>query len=99
MQAQRKTSQVRKRWQPLYFCRSCYGAPAQDKGRTGYTFWGGNRHVNKRFVPINTMKVLDLFSGTGSVARVFRRLGHDVTTLDRDMEADIKTDITDWDYL
>ena len=45
------------------------------------------------------MKVLDLFSGTGSVARVFRRLGHDVTTLDRDMEADIKTDITDWDYL
>ena len=44
------------------------------------------------------MKVLDLFSGTGSVARVFRRHGHDVTTLDRDLDADIKTDIMDWDY-
>ena len=44
------------------------------------------------------MKVLDLFSGTGSVARVLRRHGHDVTTLDKDMDADIKTDILDWDY-
>ena len=44
------------------------------------------------------MNVLDLFSGTGSVARVFRRHGHEVTALDRDMEADIKTDIMDWDY-
>ena len=44
------------------------------------------------------MRVLDLFSGTGSVARVFRRHGHDVTTLDRDLEADVKTDIMNWDY-
>ena len=44
------------------------------------------------------MKVLDLFSGTGSVARVFRGFGHEVTALDRDMEADVKADIMDWDY-
>ena len=43
-------------------------------------------------------KVLDLFSGTGSVTRVFRRHGRDVTSLDRDMDADIRTDILDWDY-
>lgn len=45
-----------------------------------------------------SMRVLDLFSGTGSVARVFRRHGHEVLSLDRDMDADIKTDIMDWDY-
>ena len=44
------------------------------------------------------MKVLDLFSGTGSVAKVFRSLGYTVTTLDSDMEADIKTDIMKWRY-
>ena len=44
------------------------------------------------------MKVLDLFSGTGSVARVLIRHGRDVTTLDRDLDADIKTDIMVWDY-
>ena len=44
------------------------------------------------------MRVLDLFSGTGSVARVLRRRGHDGTTLDRDLDADIKTDIMNWDY-
>ena len=44
------------------------------------------------------MKVLDLFSGTGSVTRVFRRRGRDVTSLDKDMDADIRTDILDWDY-
>ena len=32
------------------------------------------------------------------MARVFRRHGHDVTTLDRDLDADIKTDILNWDY-
>ena len=44
------------------------------------------------------MKVLDLFSGTGSVTRAFRRHGHDVTSLDKDMDADIRTDVMDWDY-
>ena len=44
------------------------------------------------------MRVLDLFSGTGSVAKVFRSYGHTVTTLDRDMEADIQTDIMKWRY-
>lgn len=53
---------------------------------------GTNLRIKKK------MKVLDLFSGTGSVARVFRRHGHDVTTLDRDLAADIQTDIMDWDF-
>lgn len=44
------------------------------------------------------MRVLELFSGTGSVGNVCRRLGCTVTSLDRDMPADIRTDILDWDY-
>ena len=39
------------------------------------------------------MKVLDLFSGTGSVADVFRSRGYTVTTLDKDMPASINIDI------
>ena len=44
------------------------------------------------------MKLLELFSGTGSVGKVFKERGWDVVSLDRDMDADIKTDIMDWDY-
>ncbi len=44
------------------------------------------------------MRVLELFSGTGSVGKVARRLGHEVISLDRDMPADIRADITTWDY-
>ena len=44
------------------------------------------------------MRILELFSGTGSVGNVCRRLGCVVTSLDRDMPADIRTDILDWDY-
>ena len=44
------------------------------------------------------MKVLELFSGTGSVGDACREVGFEVISLDRDMEADIKTDIMDWDY-
>ena len=43
------------------------------------------------------MKVLELFAGTQSVGKVARELGFEVVSLDRDMEADIKTDIMDWD--
>ena len=42
-------------------------------------------------------KILELFSGTGSVGKVARELGMEVTSLDRDMEADIQTDIMNWD--
>ena len=41
------------------------------------------------------MNVLDLFSGTGSVANVFSSHGHSATTLDRDLPADMQTDIMD----
>ena len=41
-------------------------------------------------------KLLELFSGTGSVGKVARELGYEVVSLDRDMEADIKIDIMDW---
>ena len=44
------------------------------------------------------MRVLELFSGTGSVGNVCKRLGCDVVSLGRDMPADIRTDIMDWDY-
>ena len=43
-------------------------------------------------------KILELFSGTGSVGQVFKAKGWDVISLDKDMEATIKTDIMDWNY-
>ena len=44
------------------------------------------------------MKVLELFAGTQSVGKVARQLGFEVISLDHDMDADIKTDIMDWDF-
>ena len=44
------------------------------------------------------MKILELFSGTGSVGKVCKNLGIEVVSLDRDLPADIKSDIMDWDY-
>ncbi|MFM7977858.1 MAG: hypothetical protein ACKPKO_00960, partial [Candidatus Fonsibacter sp.] len=42
---------------------------------------------------IYIMRVLELFSGTGSVGNVCKDLGMDVVSLDRDMPTDIRTDI------
>ena len=44
------------------------------------------------------MRLLELFSGAQSVGKVARELGFEVVCLDRDMPADIKCDIMDWDY-
>jgi site-specific DNA-cytosine methylase len=44
------------------------------------------------------MKLLELFAGTGSVGKVATIFHIDTTSLDRDMVADIQTDIMDWDY-
>ena len=44
------------------------------------------------------MRVLELFSGTGSVGNVCNALGMDVVSLDRDMPADLRSDIMDWYY-
>ena len=44
------------------------------------------------------MNFLELFSGTGSVGTVAKELGYEVVSLDRDMDADIKCDIMNWDY-
>ena len=44
------------------------------------------------------MRLLELFAGTGSVGRVFRERGWEAVSLDRDMAADIRTDIRQWDY-
>ena len=43
--------------------------------------------------------MLDLFSGTGSVAKVYRDHGYEVITLDSDprFKADIQTNILEWD--
>ena len=43
------------------------------------------------------MKLLELFSGTKSVGKVAEQLGYDVTSLDL-KNADINTDILEWDY-
>ena len=42
-------------------------------------------------------RLLELFSGTGSVGDVARELGYEVISLDRDMKATIQCDILDWD--
>ena len=44
------------------------------------------------------MKILELFAGTGSVGNVLKDKGWEVVSMDRDMDADIRTDIMDWDY-
>ena len=44
------------------------------------------------------MRVLELFSATGSVANVCKALGIYVVSLDRDMRADIRLNIMDWHY-
>ena len=46
------------------------------------------------------MRILELFSGTGSVGDVAKDLGHEVVALDADPKtaADIHSDIMDWDY-
>ena len=43
------------------------------------------------------MKLLELFSGTGSIGRAFEALGWEVTSLDLEGEP-IKCDILDWDH-
>ena len=44
------------------------------------------------------VRLLDLFSGTGSIKKVAIEMGWDVVSLDRDMRADIECDIMNWDY-
>ena len=43
-------------------------------------------------------KLLELFSGTGSIGKVAINYNFEITSLDKDMEATIKTDIMNWDY-
>ena len=44
------------------------------------------------------LKVLELFSGTGSVGKCCKELGYDVLSLDNELPSDINIDIMDWDY-
>ena len=44
------------------------------------------------------MKVLELFSGTGSVGKVCKEIGWETLSVDIDGRADIKCDILEWDY-
>ena len=39
-----------------------------------------------------------MFSGTGSIGKVAVNYDFEVISLDRDMDATIKSDIMDWDY-
>ena len=43
------------------------------------------------------MRLLELFSGTKSVGKVAEQLGYEITSLDL-TNADINTDILNWDY-
>ena len=47
------------------------------------------------------MRILELFSGTGSVGKVFKDRGHEVLSVDIDRKtgADEISDILEWDYL
>ena len=44
------------------------------------------------------LKMLELFSGTGSIGKVATNYNFEITSLDKNMEATIKTDILDWNY-
>ena len=44
------------------------------------------------------MRLLELFSGTGSVGHVATDMGYEVTSVDRDMPATFNCDIMQWDY-
>ena len=44
------------------------------------------------------MRLLELFSGTGSVGNVASAMGFEVVSVDRDMPATHKCDIMDWNY-
>jgi len=46
----------------------------------------------------SAMRLLELFAGTGSVGEVFRERGWEVVSLDRDMDADLRMDIVDWNF-
>ena len=43
-------------------------------------------------------RILELFSGTGSIGKVAVNYGFDVVSLDKDMDATIKMDIMNWNY-
>ena len=44
------------------------------------------------------MRLLELFAGTGSIGKVFRAGGVQVTSLDITGDPDIKESILTWDY-
>ncbi len=44
------------------------------------------------------MNCLELFSGTGSFRKVIEKYGWENTSLDIELDADIKMDIMEWDY-
>jgi site-specific DNA-cytosine methylase len=50
------------------------------------------------YQPTHPMRILDLFSGTHSVANAARPLGHEVVTLDSVLPADIQCDPHQWDH-
>ena len=42
------------------------------------------------------MRLLELFSGTGSVGNVAKAIGYEVMSVDRDMKATHQCDIMNW---
>ena len=80
-------------------------SPENAKIRMQDRFWKSG--VEERFQPQfnewgeEKPRMLDLFSGTGSIAKAFRARGYQVITLDNlpKFGADICMDILAWDYL
>ena len=54
-------------------------------------------HKYKNILELNIMKVLELFSGTGSVGKICKEMSWEVISLDL-KGADINTNILNWDY-
>ena len=60
----------------------------------------GRLHVSFSDPPVPVFRMLDLFSGTGSVGDVYRERGWEVVSLDSDprWHADIQEDILQWEF-
>ena len=72
----------------------------QEKNEDGQDPWEGEGPHDDHGTAKRQLRALDLFSGTGSVAKTLRRHGYQVVTVDNNprRNADVKESILHWDY-